>query len=121
MNIKDLHLLYNAAAHFAAQEKYPDGLISAMSSTGKEGFDALCWAVVELSTQGELCRRAMGHDKAKLLTLEQVSRQMLPRDIVIAKQAVLDAVIKGLRAPEEDENAEVDEVLAELEKKTGAG
>ena len=91
MNIKDLHLLYNAAAHFAAQEKYPDGLISAMSSTGKEGFDALCWAVVELSTQGELCRRAMGHDKAKLLTLE------------------------------EDENAEVDEVLAELEKKTGAG
>lgn len=121
MDIAKLHLLYNAAAHFAAQEKYPDGLIGAMAGAGKEGFEALCWAIVELSTQGELCRREMGYDRDGMLTLEQVSRQMLPRDIVVAKQAVLDAVIKGLRAPEEDENAEVDEVLAELEKKTDAG
>ena len=60
MNFENYHFVYNAQAYFDAKKKYPDGLLNAIQA---DDFDALCWALEELSTQGELIRRDMGHDK----------------------------------------------------------
>lgn len=118
MDLSKFSFVYNAAAHFKTVEKYPDGLIAAISSEGMAGFDALCWALEELSIQGELVRRDMGYDKQETLKAEHVRANIKLREVILAKQIILQAVIKGLSS-EEDESQEVDEVLAELEKKTG--
>lgn len=120
MDLKNFSFLYNAAAHFAASEKYPDGLVQAMVQNTAEGFDALCWALVELSAQGELVRRYMGHEKRDVLSVDKVRAELMPYQIPEAKKIVMDAVVKGIQPPK-DENAEVDVVLQELQKKTGSG
>lgn len=128
MNFSKYSFVYNAAAHFAAMEKYPDtedpdteekkgGLVNAVLQGGIAGFDALCWALEELSTQGELVRRNMGYDKQEPISAQTARVALKPYDVIAAKGLVMEAVAKGLRN-DEDENNEVDEVLAELQKKT---
>ena len=120
MNLADYTFRYSAAAHLAACEKYPDGLTTELIKNDSNGFDALCWALVELSAQGELMRRHMGQDKKELLTLETVQAELMPYQLPDAKKLVMEAVIRGIQAPK-DENSEVDVVLQELQKKTGKG
>lgn len=120
MDFTKYHLLYNAAAHFKVLEKYPDGGITkAISDPGIDGYAATCWALELLSTQGELARRDMGHDHEKWLTEEQAMLHMTPGKMLLAKQLVIEAISEGLRTTGPDE--EVDEVLMELQKKTGTG
>lgn len=114
MNIPKL--TYNAAAHYAGQEKYPAGLANAIIETGRPGFDALCWALSELSTQTELIRRDLGYDKRPILPPDYFARTLKLPDVVAAKGEVIKAITRGLNAG--DENDEVDEVLLELQKKT---
>ena len=45
MDLTKYNYVYNAAAHFAAMEKYPEGLWAELVKPGKAGFDALCWAL----------------------------------------------------------------------------
>lgn len=120
MKLSDYTFRYSAAAHLAACEKYPDGLIAEITKNTPSGFEALCWAMVELSTQGELMRRHMGHESHELLTVDKVQMELMPYQLPEAKKAIMEAIIKGIQAPK-DENAEVDVVLQELQKKTGRG
>ena len=92
-------------------------LVPMLSDTSAAGFDALCWAVAELTTQGELLARYMGRDKRELLTQQRVRVELKPSQIAEAKMLVMQAIIKGVRQ-EDEEDAEVDEVLEELQKKT---
>lgn len=108
--------VYNAAAHFAAQDKYPDGLWAELVKPGKAGFDALCWALAETSMQGELIRRDMGHDKRETLDEDKLRLYLKPRQINEARTIVLNAMTKGLS--NDDDNEEIDEVLLENQKKT---
>lgn len=119
MDFTQYHLAYNAAAHFAAQEKYPDegGLIGVITQSGTAGFEALCWALAELSTQGELIRRDMGFDRQEPIRQSQAALYLKPMEIMEARKAVMQAISDGLKTTT-DENEEVDEVLAELQKKT---
>ena len=110
-------LLYNAAAHFNASDKYVGGLLTETSKGGIEGLTAICWALAEMSAQAEAMNKYMKHDTQEPLKADALMVTMRPREIVEARQAILDAVIHGL-ATEEDENKEVDLVLAELQKKT---
>ena len=120
LDLKKLDLLYNAAAHLKTVEKYPDGVVGAMSQPGAEGLKALCWAVAELSTRGELVRRMQGYDREETWTAEEIEAVITPYQMMEAKGLVMQAVLHGMKPPE-DEHAEVDEVLAELEKKTANG
>ncbi len=117
MNLKNYKFVYNAAAYFAAAEKYPDGIMQALTLPGKQGFEALCWALEELSTQGELVRRHMGQDRATPIKAEVAARMLMPHEIADAKNVVFAAIIKGVQGPSEDE---VDEVIAENLKKKEA-
>lgn len=118
MDFKKYHFIYNAAAYFAAQDKYPDGLINELGKGGTAGFDALCWALQEMSVQGELVRRDMGYDRGETLDAERLKRNMKFGDIVTARKIVTETMERGLKMP--DEPTEVDEVLAEAQKKTGS-
>ena len=112
MNLGKYQFVYNAQAHFDAKKKYPDGLLNAIQA---DDFDALCWALEELSTQGELIRRDMGHDRQIPLKAETVKRLLMPHQIVDAKNLIYEAIVRGMS---KDENEEIDEVLAENQKKT---
>ena len=110
------HLLYNAAAHFAAQDKYPYGLVKEITKPGMEGFYAVCWALAKLSEQAELARRHLGYDHQKPVEEDELRLTLRPNEMIAAKTAIFQAVSKGLGDPKE---GEVDEVLLELQKKTG--
>lgn len=107
------HLLYNAAAHFNAQDKYPDGMIGEVLKPGRAGFSAVCWALGELSMQAELVRRDFGYDHEKPMTEEFAKAHLRTPDIVAARAAIIEAINRGLG----DSGDEVDEVLLELQKK----
>lgn len=117
MRLKDYTYLYNAAAHFAAAEKYngPEGLFGALKEPGMPGLEALCWALAETSRQGELMRRYMGETPRETPTAEEWLLKLRPNQIKAATGLVLTAMVDGLGKGEDEE---VDEVLAELQKKT---
>lgn len=119
MDFNKYRFTYNAMAFFNAQERYPDGLAQEVFKEGKEGLDALCWALEELSTQGDLVRRSLGYDKGEILTAEVAMAQLKANDVPKAKLLVLDALKRGMG--EADEEDEVDLVLMELQKKTKTG
>lgn len=119
MDFNKYRFTYNAMAFFNAQERYPDGLAQEVFKEGKEGLDALCWALEELSTQGDLVRRSLGYDKGEILTAEMARAQLKANDVPKAKLLVLDALKRGMG--EVDEEDEVDLVLMELQKKTKTG
>ena len=123
MKLDRYHYLFNAAAYFAAAEKFPEnGIVAAIAGQGQEAFDALCWALAELAQQGELARRDMGYDSGEMLTVERVRRQLMPAQLPEAREIVLRTIAKGLKNGEGNDSDEVDEVLAELaeQKKTDA-
>ena len=92
--------------------------VSLITQPTQEGFDALCWAVAELATQGELLRRHMGYEPRELLTAEKVRREHAPHQVTQSISFEMAAVIHGIHEPS-DADDEVDEVLEELQKKTG--
>lgn len=118
MKIDSVPLLYTAAAHFAASEKYPDGLVKEMQKESAEAFDAVFWAFAEMAKQAELYRRFMGEEPRRILTEEEWRLTLRPAQIKRATARVLEALTKGLVDKEDDEEQEIDEVLLELEKKT---
>ncbi len=117
MDLTQYSFVYNAAAHFAAMDKYPGGITTAILQNGFEGFAALCWALQEMSIQGELLRRDLGHEPGETVKAEYAMRNLGVHDVLEARRLVLMAVEKGLKQPG-DERQEVDEVLLELQKKT---
>lgn len=117
MDLSQYSYVYNAAAHFAAMEKYSEGLWAELVKPGKAGFEALCWALAETSMQAELIRRDMGHDKRETLDEAKLHMYLKPRQINEARTIVLNAMTKGLNSA--DDGEEVDEVMAEIQKKTG--
>lgn len=155
MKLKDYQYLYNAAAYFAARERFgakeraeldtlrmsageemqqsaefkeeekqlqakidQKDFVAMLFTKSAEGFDALCWAIVELSTQAELQNRYMGRDPREMLHMERVRVELKPTQVAEARAMIMNAIVKGI-SPAENENAEVDEVLEQLQKKTG--
>lgn len=119
MKISSVKLLYNAAAHFAACEKYPDGgLVEAIRKPDASSFDAVLWAWAESAKQAELYRRFMGEDPRRILTEEEWRMLIKPGQMAAVTNRVMEAIIEGMGA-ESDKDQEIDEVLLELEKKTG--
>ena len=111
----------NTQAYKQAESELEDAanrqnFVSLITQPTQEGFEALCWAVAELATQGELLRRHMGYEPRELLTAEKVRRELAPHQVTQAISFVMAAVIHGIHEPS-DADDEVDEVLEELQKK----
>ena len=116
LDLNNYEFLYNAEAHFAAMEMFPDGFFQTMLRDDKKGYDALCWGLAELSQQAELVRRYKGLDSKEYLTEEYVRAMLDYNQTPEALRILVGAVSKGLNV-QQDENEEIDEVLAEIQKK----
>lgn len=110
-------LLFNGAALFAAQELTDKNLVEAVTEYSKEGFGLLCRLVAILSEQAELCRRYEGYAPAEPLTAERLLCTAMPYDIEAMRLAALDALTRGYRR-EQAEEEEIDLGLLELQKKS---
>lgn len=117
MDFSKYEFVYNAEAHFKSIDKYPDGIMEAMQQKGKAGFDALCWLLAEMSMQGQLVRRDLGYDDGEVLTEKKIKTHLKITELNAAREVALSAIVKGLKG-DGNEDEEVDEVLAEIEKKT---
>ena len=126
-NGRTYELAFTAEALFRCMDQY-DGAIDVIAATkcGEntlEGLKGACWLGALLASQGELQRRYRGEDPLPMLTAEELRRSAGPADILALRTAIQAAVALGLRrsVPDQDEDAEVDAVLAEraaAEKKT---
>lgn len=115
MKLKDIKLVYNAAAHFNAAEKYPEGLIEELKKPGKASFDALCWTLAEMAKQGELVRRYMGEDAKEIPSEETFKLGLKPTQLIKATEMVFTELAKGMGAGDDDDE-EIDLVLCEIQK-----
>lgn len=116
MKLKNVQLLYNAAAHFNAAEKYPEGLVNELQKTGAESYEALFWAFSEMMKQAEMIRRFMGETPNTYYSPEELKLIMRPNQIPIASEMVFRELANALNTP--GENEEIDLVLQEFQKKT---
>lgn len=117
VNFEDYTFLYNADAHFKAMERYPEGFFATILQNDIDGFNAVCWGLAEMSMQGELFRRFQGEDKKEYLTEAKVRNSLTIPDMPEAVRILIEAINKGMKTGDDDE--EIDEVLMELQKKTG--
>lgn len=112
------YLNYSIEIMFAMSEKFNNisAALDTINLENKSGYEAVKWFFVNMANDGELCRRAMGYDHSKMLTMGDVSMRISPFDFQEIKRAVVEAIIKGYQR-KSDENAEVDLGLTELESK----
>ena len=118
MKIESVKLLYNMAAHLAASEKYPNGLMNELKIPGAASFDAMFWAFAECAKQAELYRRFLGEKPRRILTEQEWRLIVKPGQNAKMAEMLLKAITEGL-GDGADDDQEIDEVLAELEKKSG--
>lgn len=115
------HLLFNAGAYFSIQDQFGDlnSVMDPVMGKGQNGFDAICWYLEELATQGELYRRHFGYDKGDIPDAKTMRICLLPLDIPRARSAIRAAVSFGFQRKVEAPPGTVDLFQAEWEKKNG--
>lgn len=115
-------LLLNAAALTEIYERFgPDvELGQLLGRTDKEGFQTLSWLLSVLSMQGELLRRWSGQDRRPIMPEGFFRVHLSPGDMIDGWQAVGRAYALAFRrdTAEDEEDEEIDLVLAEIQKKT---
>lgn len=121
-------LNYSMDTMFRVTEKFggTNEALDAMQKPNKEGFDAVCWMAVTLAEDAELLRRELGYEYREMVTMESLSKRMIPADFLSLREAVTAAIVYGYKRelPQtKREDAEIDLGLMELEeaKKAPAG
>lgn len=114
------HLLLNGSAMFDIYDKYGSdiSIVDPIKGNSKKAFEAVCWYLEVLATQGEMFRRKQGFDRGPIPSADALRLELSPLDVTAAKVAIKAAVYAGF-AREEGEPKEIDKGLLELEKKTG--
>ena len=120
---EEYFLLLNGAALFDIYDRFgtEGSILDRVTGGGRDSFDALCWYLEELCTQGELLRRYQGHDRRAIPAADAFAVGLSPLDVPRARAAVQAAAYAGFGREEAPERKEIDVGLLELEKKTGGG
>lgn len=115
------HLRLTSAALYDIYERFgkDKSVFDHVAGTDKEAFDALCWYFAKLSEQGELSRRAQGHEPKEIITAGEVKLLLTPADLPKVKLAVIRSLQEGFGREVEDTEP-IDIGLLELQKKTAA-
>ena len=120
-------LSFTAEALFQVYDKFGvcDDILEATHclEPTAEGWRNCCWLEACMAAQGELQRRAWGHDRQEMLTVEQLRTGFMACDNTRLRMAVRSALEQGFRRdiPDPDAEKEVNLVLQEreaAEKKT---
>lgn len=119
---KEYWLVYTADAYFTLNERYGTDFCDKLRPGTREAYDLAVGCLCVLAEQGELCKRFMGYDPVPFLTENEVRRTVLPDGVTAIKDAVIGAVLAGLRIEVEEDGEKksepVDIGLLEYEKKT---
>lgn len=115
------HLLLNGAAMFDIYDQFGQegSIIDHIKGNDRDAFEAICWYLEELATQGELFRRKQGFDKGPILSADVLMVELSPLDVLEARAAIKTAIYRGFVREEGEPPREIDKGLLELEKKTG--
>lgn len=116
------YLLLNGAALFDIYDQFgTEGSVAdPIKDNSRDAFDATCWYLEELATQGELLRRYQGHDRQPVPSSDVFMACLSPLDVPRAKAAIRKAIFAGFAREEAEAPKEIDKGLLELEKKTDA-
>lgn len=118
---KEFYLLYNAEAFFVSKDKFGDeNIFNILETAGRDGFINLAKIAAILAEQGELTRRYYGYDKSEIPTEDYIRFSTGFLDMAQLRHDVQNAIILGINREIDEPEKEVDLVLQELEKKTGA-
>lgn len=121
LNGTTYYLLLNGAALFDIYDQFGQevSVTDPIKDNTREGFEAVCWYLEALATQGELYRRWEGQDKGPIPTADMLAVCLSPLDAPRAKAAIQRAICAGFALEETERPKEIDKGLLELEKKTG--
>ncbi len=113
---QECFLAYTGEAMFALRDKFGEAteLTNAYMESTREGMEAAADIAAVLAEQGELARRALGYDKAAIVTAEQIKSTITPADIFNLKTAITNAIVTGFGREVENEG-DVDLGLIELQ------
>ena len=119
---QEYQLLLNGAALFDIYDQFGDkgSVLDHIKGNSRSAFEAICWYLEELATQGVLLRRHMGHDRQTVPSVDLFMTLLSPLDVSRARAALYSAIASGF-GREVEQPREVDKGLLELEKKTGGG
>ena len=114
------YLLLNGAALFDIYDQFGDkgSVLDHIKGNSRSAFEAICWYLEELATQGELLRRHMGHDRQTVPSVDLFMTLLSPLDVSRARAALYSAIASGF-GRETEQPREVDKGLLQLEKKNG--
>lgn len=115
------YLLLNGAALFDIYDQFGDkgSVLDHIKGNSRSAFEAICWYLEELATQGELLRRHMGNDRQTVPSVDLFMTLLSPLDVSRARAALYSAIASGF-GREAEQPREVDKGLLELEKKRAA-
>lgn len=115
---KTVHLAYTVNAMFDINDIIGEkDLFEILRKNDRESYPMFCQIVSMLAENGEKCRREDGYPKGETVSSQKLQTKMLPTEYFEVKNAVMQAIMLGLRREIVDEEEEIDEGLAELEKK----
>lgn len=115
-------LVYTADAYYEIRERYGMDPFDGLRADDRSAYDMAVGCLAILAREGELCRRYMGHEAKPMLTEETIKRTVLPDGVANVKNAVMSAILAGMRienAKKDDEPVDIG--LLEFEKKTVPG
>lgn len=123
LNGQVYHLLMTGAALFEAYDRFGDkgDLLDHIVGADTRSFENTVWMLVNLAKHGEAYRRYMGEDALPMLSVEGALCTMGPRDVVVARAAIREAIDSAFAREPRNEEEEIDEGLLELQKKTERG
>ena len=114
---KTLHMALTGDGYFDMQELLPDlgDLFGQLSENTREAFRLTCACAAILARGGELQRRAIGLDAEPIPTEGEIRAMTKPVEIPNLKNAVVGAVLDGMRREVKGEDVKRDLVLEEIE------
>ena len=117
---QEYHLLFNGAALFDCYDQFGDegSVLDHIKGNSREDFDAVCWYLHELASQGGLYRRYAGYDTQPIPDADLFAVLLSPLDVTRARLAIQAAIAAGF-GREEEKPREIDKGLLELERKNG--
>lgn len=118
---REVTLAFTGEAMFTLREKYGEvaNAVTAYAPDTREAMDAAVEVAALLAEQGELARRAFGHDPREIVSADTIKATLAPSEIYTLKAAITTAIELGFGREVKNED-EVDLGLAELQaqKKT---
>lgn len=113
-------LLYSVRVMLDAMQKYGSetAMLDALKQPGAAAADAMGWLFCREAEEGNLLRAAKGQPERELPDPDTLLLEISQADFLRLQKAAMNAFVAGHRREVEDEEEEIDEGLAELEKKT---